>query len=75
MGRIFGYKNSDGTFTPTVKFLKEKATYQKSLEEMNFDEIVDWATGKIFFGIAHGESLRSIVFGVLQALIEVWKKN
>lgn len=38
----------------------------KSPLEMGFDDFVSWATGHILFGIGRGETLRSLVWIVVE---------
>jgi hypothetical protein len=49
-----------------------KEVWNKTLIEMEFDEIVDWATGKIVFGLIKGVSIHTLVYEVLQSLTSAW---
>jgi hypothetical protein len=48
----------------------KKESWDKPFEEMDFNERVMWATGAIFFGIARGETLKSLVWMVS----EMWSR-
>jgi hypothetical protein len=50
---------------------------QKNADEMDFNEFVIWSTGYVLFGIAEGQTLRSVMFAICQsaAMNKVWGGN
>jgi len=53
----------------------KKNVWDKNLSEMEFNEIVDWMTGQIIFGIARGEKLHDIVYSIMIAFVQHWKRQ
>jgi mannitol/fructose-specific phosphotransferase system IIA component len=56
--------------------VSRKQIWNKTVSEMTFDELVNWAAGMIIFGIAKGDKLHSIVWDILNqlSLSSWWKK-
>lgn len=44
----------------------------KEIEDMTFDEFCQWAAGYIIFHIGGGETLKSIMWGVMNNFVLNW---
>jgi hypothetical protein len=44
---------------------KEKEVWNKTVDEMEYSELVDWAVGEIIFGLARGETIHNLVYKIL----------
>jgi len=44
----------------------------KDIKDMTFDEIVSWAEWNVISGLCKGESLRSIIYGIVTVLAQLW---
>lgn len=42
-----------------------KCRTQQSVWDLSFNDFVSWATSRVLFGIAEGQSLRSLMFEIL----------